>query len=309
MTPLRLVIDTDPGTDDAIALALAASLCKMDICAIVSSYGNVQGDTAFRNACDLAALLHIDAAMLHGSNAPFCGAFTATDYHGGNGLCGVVLPPAELPSQPEDVYKALYDIIAENAPVTYVTFAPLTNLAAMLRRFPDVGAYIAQVVTMGGGYNVFNMPHGTEYNFYMDGLAVREVLAAGLPLTLAPLDLTHSIALSEAELEDIVGHTLAGLETVPQTPYALLGRILFGNLAAARAHGEEGAIIHDACTLLYLHNPAACTTEVKRTIADNFGALSEDPKGAPLQVITAMDKTYAAACFREAFRALSQQNL
>ena len=290
--PPNIIIDTDPGTDDAIALLAASIYFGSNIRALVSSYGNTTGKQAYINLVALSSLLNISVSIIKGSDFPIGkNDFTPTDYHGQNGLCDVQLSSAVLPLYDGDFLADLYSMVKQHRPVTYVALGPLTNLARLITCFPNVTMCIDRLVIMGGGLDVFNMPHQTEYNFSADPIAVQTVLGSDMEMVLAPLDLTHKLSFSLSEIEKITGVASPQSIATP-TPHNLMTQLFYKNHDTSSSHGNDGAIIHDATTIAYLIDPRACEIEQLHIGFDRHGSIFLDPNGHPVNIIRHMDKRF-----------------
>ncbi len=303
---LHIVIDTDPGTDDSLALAIGSVYFKNKISAIISSYGNVDGVQTYHNLINLVNLLSINSVLLQGSLNPLNNKDVAyTNYHGNNGLCGIDLPSTKYVKKNNDAIESLYNIIRNKIRVKYVSLAPLTNFAKLLEYHPDVVEYIDELIIMGGGFHVYNVSNSAEYNFSLDGLAVQNVLKSSVKKILCPLDMTYQLAFTLEEIESIIG---CDREYVfkSTSPYSLIAQIFFKNYDTAILHNCSGAIIHDATTLMYLLAPDKCRLARKRIKANDFGSISETADGYCLDVIQSIDKNYVASLLRDVFNQLER---
>ena len=187
MNPRPVIIDCDPGTDDAIALLLALAAPEIAIEAVTVFGGNVGLERTLANA--LAVVAHAAASVpVHaGAARPLRGAFTAAPRaHGENGLAGIILPSGGKPSPGEaaDVIRA--HLRAAPAPLTLVGIGPATNIARAVMAEPDCAANIAEIVLMSGAFAGGNITPEAEFNAWSDPEALSVLLAAGRPLTLAP---------------------------------------------------------------------------------------------------------------------------
>lgn len=304
----KIIIDCDPGTDDALALALAAFCMKQDVACLLSSYGNAPLTDTDRNLRGLAEALGFSCPVLRGLAYPAGKSeFSGTDYHGKNGLCGIVLPVSREnpePTNAADGIEAVYSILRENRGAIYVALGPLTNLATLLSVHPDVCDQIERAVIMGGGLEFGNTPCGAEYNFSLDPVSDRIVLQSALKKTLVTLDLTHTLAFSEVETLEIIGD---GWTDAPETsPYRVMAELFLGNLRSSLAHGNAGAIIHDAATVAWLYDSQACDMEVCSLICDDEGRLQKTKDGFPAERIARMEKNYMKGLLEETFHRLKE---
>ena len=301
----NIIIDCDPGTDDALALALASVYMKENIICLLSSYGNAALDNTHRNLLGIADMLGMKPPIVRGFSCPMGKSeFAATDYHGENGLCGITLPVSSVHAESDNCVDRVYELMKTNRKVTYVVLGPLTNLAALLSRYPNVVDMIDEVVMMGGGLQIGNTFCGAEYNFSLDPAADHTVLSSPVRKVLATLDLTHSLAFSAAEVEQIVGSARSDCICDSASPCSVMAEIFCRNLESSVNHGNQGAIIHDAAVIAYLLNPHACVIEANLLQCDDKGRLFEAQDGAAAERIKEMDKNYLKNLLKETFQAL-----
>ena len=194
--PHRIIIDTDPGQDDAVAILLALASPEIEVLGIVAVAGNVPlpltADNA-RKVCELAG--RSDIPVFAGCDRPLERRLvTAEHVHGKTGLDGAPLPTPRMPLQDRHGVDFLIEALRAEAPgsVTLVALGPLTNVATALRRAPEIAHRVAGIVVMGGAYfEVGNITPAAEFNIYVDPEAAAEVFACGAPITVLPLDATH----------------------------------------------------------------------------------------------------------------------
>jgi purine nucleosidase len=247
-----LIIDCDPGVDDAVALLLAlAPSQEFDLLGITTVAGNVPLAHTHANArrvCALAQALAVP--VLAGCPRPLVhGLTTAEAIHGATGLAGAQLPePSQLARDGHAVTFLIEQLSQAPRPVTLATLGPLTNLAVALVQCPAIAQGLEQVVVMGGSLGPGNITPAAEFNFYVDPHAARVVVEAGLPLTLIGLDVTHQVLTTPerlarfAALGNRVGQTVAGW-------LAHYGQ------GEGDRYGLPGAPLHDPCVIAYLLQP------------------------------------------------------
>jgi purine nucleosidase len=249
----KIIIDTDPGQDDAVAILLALAAGEaLEVLGLTCVAGNVPLGLTARNArriCDLAG--RRDVPVMAGCDRPMGRALvTAEHVHGEDGLRGVDLPAPNMPLDPRHAVDFVIETLREAAPgtVTLVALGPLTNLATAFRRAPDIVARVAEIVLMGGAHRALgNVTPVAEFNIHVDPQAADIVLCAGAHVTIVPLDVTHKALVTPARnaafaaLRTRVGQVVAALTTPT-------GR------ESAR-HGGLGAPLHDPCTIGWLLAP------------------------------------------------------
>ncbi|MEK9960142.1 MAG: nucleoside hydrolase, partial [Rhodobiaceae bacterium] len=248
--PQSLIIDTDPGQDDAVAILLALASPEINLLGITTVAGNVPlalTEVNARKICDLAG--RQDVPVFAGLSRPMVRALvTAEHVHGRTGLDGPDLPPPVTPLQDQHAVDFMIDTIrAEPAgSVTIAPIGPLSNVAMALQRAPDIAPRIRQIVLMGGGcFEGGNITPAAEFNIYVDPHAAAIVFAAGIPITMMPLDVTHK-ALTTARrnkaLRDLGNRT--GLAVAEMLDF-------FERFDEAK-YGSDGGPLHDPCTIAWM---------------------------------------------------------
>lgn len=251
----RVIFDTDPGQDDAIAILLAlASPAEITVEAIVAVGGNVPVSLTSKNArkiCELAG--RTDIPVYAGCSGPMAARplVTAEHVHGATGLNGPDLPEPTMPLQAQHGVDFLVDKLrAEPAgEITLCVLGPMTNIAMALIKAPNIKPRIREIVAMGGAYfEVGNITPTAEFNIYVDPTAAAIVLASGIPITLLSLDVTHQVQTTPARLEAI--------RAVPtRTAQATAEMIAFSGGFDLEKYGAEGPPLHDPCVTAYLLRP------------------------------------------------------
>ena len=277
-----VIIDTDPGRDDAIAILLAlASPDELDVRAIVTVAGNVPLGLTERNArqiCELAG--RSDIPLFRGCAAPIERPLvTAPHIHGHTGLAGPILPEPTMRSRDGGV-DYLIETLSACAPgsVTLCTLGPLTNLATALARKPDIAGAIAELVMMGGAHFAGgNVTPVAEFNVHVDpeaaDLVLRTLSLAKVPVAMVPLDLTHTVLSTPARI--------AALRAVDTACARAVVQILEATGYNFAKYGRPGAPLHDPCVIAYLLAPALfggrhVNVEVETTSALTLGATVVD---------------------------------
>ena len=206
--PRRIVIDTDPGTDDAVAILLALGSAEIEVLGLVAVAGNVALAATERNAravCELAG--RADVPVYAGCPRPIDGRVVdAAHFHAEHGLGGLTLPPPKTPIQSEHGATFLIDTLRRSEPgtVTLCALGPLTNIAVALVMAPDIAGCIAELVLMGGASRALgNYTPAAEFNIHADPQAAAIVFASGVPITMVPLDLTHQVLSTPERIERV----------------------------------------------------------------------------------------------------------
>jgi purine nucleosidase len=269
---IPLIIDCDPGVDDAIALLLTLASPEFDLLGIVTVGGNVPLEVTAANArriCELAD--RRDISVFAGCPRPMLRALvTAAEVHGETGLIGVDLPVPTMTLQSEHgVAWMIRTILESPQPVTIATLGPLTNLAMAIVQAPQITTNIQRVVVMGGSMSGGNITPTAEFNLYCDPHAAQIVLTAGLPLTLIGLDVTHGAIATPERLQRLrsIGAPLGPIVADLLTAYGEYDQ---------QRYGFAGAPLHDPCVIAYLLQPQLfatrdCFVEVETVSPTSMG--------------------------------------
>lgn len=254
MTPRKIIIDTDPGQDDAVAILLAlASPEDVDVLGITTVAGNVPLTLTEKNArivCELAG--KTETKVFAGADRPIKRKLvTAEHVHGKTGLDGPQMDDPTMPLQEQHAVDFIVETLRaeDSGTVTLCPIGPLTNIAQAFEKAPDIVERVQEIVLMGGAYfEVGNITPAAEFNIYVDPEAAKLVFQSGVPITVMPLDVTHK-----------------ALTTRPRVDaFRALGTNV-GDMVAAwtdfferfdkEKYGSEGAPLHDPCVIAYLIQP------------------------------------------------------
>lgn len=250
----KIIIDTDPGQDDAVAILMAlASPADFDILGIVAVAGNVSLAQNARNALKVVELAgRKDIAVYAGCERPMRRTLvTAEHVHGETGLDGPDLPLPKLQIEDQHGVDFLIDTLMahEAGTVTLATLGPLTNVAMAMVKEPRIIGRIQEIVMMGGGYfEGGNITPVAEFNIYVDPDAADVVLRSGVPIAMLPLDVTHMILSTPDRLDRIRALGNKAGEAV----YQMLS---FSERFDLYKYGSEGAPLHDPCVIAYMLKP------------------------------------------------------
>ncbi|KEJ89580.1 nucleoside hydrolase [Sulfitobacter donghicola] len=254
MPPRKIIIDTDPGQDDAVAILLAlASPEEIELLGITCVAGNVPLPLTTRNArivCELAG--RPDVAIYEGCDKPLGrDLVTAEHVHGKTGLDGPKLPEPTMPLAEGHAVDFIIDQLRTYAPgtVTLCPLGPLTNIATALQKAPDIASRIAKIVLMGGGYfEGGNITPTAEFNIYVDPQAADIVFKSGAPIVVMPLDVTHKVLVTKPRNDAFraIGSPV-GIAVAEMTD--------FFERFDKEKYGSAGAPLHDPCVTAYMIQP------------------------------------------------------
>ncbi|MFV0384172.1 nucleoside hydrolase [Paracoccus sp. (in: a-proteobacteria)] len=249
----KIIIDTDPGQDDAVAILLALASPEIEVLGITAVAGNVPLALTELNARKILELAgRADIPVFAGCDAPLTRKLiTAEHVHGKTGLDGVDLPAPAMPLQAQHAVDFIIDTLRTEpeGSVTLVPIGPLTNIATAFQRAPDIITRIKQIVLMGGAYfEVGNVTPAAEFNIHVDPEAARIVFGAGVDLVVMPLDATHEALTSRDWVE-----TMRALPN--RSGPAVASWTDFFERFDKEKYGSQGAPLHDPCTIAWLINP------------------------------------------------------
>jgi purine nucleosidase len=264
--PLPVIIDCDPGQDDAVMLLMALACPELDIQGITTVAGNVPLELTQRNARLMADLAgREDVPVFAGCDRPLNRPLlTAENVHGSSGIDGYEIRPPRTRLQDSHAVDFIVQTLlsATKGEVTLVPTGPLTNIASAIRREPAILDRIRRIVLMGGALREGgNTTTSAEFNIYVDPEAAQTVLHCGRPITIAPLDVSHRVLVTPEVLERI-----RALDS--GVARATVGMLEFFNRYDSHKYGTQGAPLHDPCTIAWLLQPELfqsrfCNVEVE----------------------------------------------
>ncbi|MGC2200639.1 MAG: nucleoside hydrolase [Stellaceae bacterium] len=249
----RIIIDTDPGLDDAVALLLAlAAIDELDVLGIVAVAGNLPLPQTERNArrvCSLAG--RPEVPVFAGCAHPLIRALVTAEHIHNDPRLEVVLPEPAVPLQAQHGIDFFIETLrsAEPETITLCALGPLTNIAMALVKAPEIAGKIVELVVMGGAcFELGNVTPAAEFNIYVDPHAAAIVVDSGIPITMIPLDVTHRLVTTEARL--------AALQALPNRGGKAVAELLaaFERNRCAR-YGERAKALHDPAVIGYLLRP------------------------------------------------------
>lgn len=299
MTPRKVIIDADPGQDDAVAILLAlASPEDLEVVAITTVAGNVPLALTSRNAlmmCELAG--RTDIPVYAGAGGPMVRDLVTAEYvHGKTGIDGADLPDPTISLAHGSAVDAIVELVmsAEAGEITLCPLGPLTNVGLALQREPRLAGRIAEIVLMGGGFfEGGNVTPAAEFNIYVDPHAADIVFSSGISITMMPLDVTHKVLTLPERVERFAAMgTASGL--------AVHGMLDFFDQYDMEKYGMEGGPLHDPCVIAHLIDPMLFTgrhvsvrieTESEltmgMTVVDWWGVTDDQPNALVMRDVDA----------------------
>ncbi|MFQ2917679.1 pyrimidine-specific ribonucleoside hydrolase RihA [Aeromonas allosaccharophila] len=278
---LPVILDCDPGHDDAIALILALASPELEVLAVTTSAGNQTPDKTLNNALRILTLLgRDDIPVAAGAPKPLARELIIADnVHGESGLDGPTLPDPAFSPQAMTGIELMAKCLRESpAPVTLVPTGPLTNIALLLAAHPELKGKIARIVLMGGAAGAGNWTPAAEFNIYVDPEAADMVFKSGIPITMCGLDVTHEAQVMDEDIERVRAIT----NPVAQCVAGLLDFFMIYHRDPK--WGFAGAPLHDPCTIAWLLAPelfhgVECRVDIETggthtcgmTVVDRYG--------------------------------------
>jgi len=252
MPPRPIIIDCDPGQDDALAILLAlASPEELEVLAVTTVAGNVPLALTEKNARKIVELTGRQEIPVHaGCDRPLRREMvTAEHVHGRTGLDGAELPEPRTPVVEAHAVDAIITgLRARPGAVTLCPLGPLTNIAMAMQRAPDIVDHICEIVLMGGAIGEGNVTPAAEFNIFADPHAAAIVFEAGARLTMLGLDVTHQVLATPERVRAIAAANTA-------VSRAVVGLLEFYNIFDQTRRNRPGAPMHDPCVIAYLLRP------------------------------------------------------
>jgi purine nucleosidase len=279
MTPRKIIIDTDPGQDDAAAIMLAFASPELEVLGITAVAGNVPLARTALNARIVAEICgRSDIPVYAGAEAPLKRKLvTAEHVHGKTGLDGVDIFEPARPLEQAHAVDFIIETLRANPEktVTLCPLGPLTNIAMAFERAPDIAARIEQIVLMGGGYfEGGNITPAAEFNIYVDPEAAEIVFGAGVPITMMPLDVTHKVLTTRTRVDRLRANgNRASLE--------MANMLEFYERYDEQKYGTDGGPLHDPTVIAWLIDPEMftgcyCNVEIETGSELTLGATVVD---------------------------------
>lgn len=271
----KLIMDVDPGHDDAIAIMTAARIPSLDIVGLTVVSGNSSLEQTVRNTLNICSKLDLDIPVYQGMDRPmirerYLSSDSLGDVHGDSGLDGPVFGPPTKKLQPGHAVNFICDTIRQSPEkITLAASGPLSNLGMAIRLCPDILDNIAEIVLMGGSLGSGNVTPAAEFNILADPDAAHVVFSSGVPLTMMGLDVTRQALAYPEEVEQI-----RALGTVGSRFFCDLTD--FFAKTQYEVFGWEAPPIHDLCNIVYLADPEIfdfihCRIEADRQPGLNYG--------------------------------------
>lgn len=297
MSKKPIIIDCDPGHDDAIALLMAFACEALDVKLVTTVGGNQTLDKTLNNALRVLSFAGIEVEVAAGAAKPLNRELiTAPEVHGDSGLEGPILPPPTLKKSERNAIDAMVDVINKSdKKVTIIPTGPLTNIATLLLSHPEVKNHIERISLMGGSCIGGNWTPAAEFNILVDPEAASIVFNSGIPITMCGLDVTHKAQIFKDEIELVRN---AGGKVAKMVAELLDYFELFH-----KGFGFEGSPMHDPCAVAYIIDPSLFETKACHVDIETKGEFSTGATVADLYDVLKKEKNVDVALDikREAF--------
>ena len=297
-----IIFDTDPGIDDAAAIVIAVRNPQLDVKLISTVGANVEVEKTTANALHLVEFLGADIPVARGCGEPLLRKLEpCPEIHGVTGMDGYEFPPITGKPIDKHAVEAMREtIMSSEERITLVAIGTHTNIAILLRMYPEVKERIAEIVTMGGGLTGGNTNSSAEFNIYNDPHAAAIVFSSGLPITMLGLNVTSHALVRRKEAEAIGKSGRVG-----NMIFSLFSHYRGGTM-------DKGLRVHDAAAVAYLLKPQLFKTEMMSveiategvasgTTVSDFRAVQRGEKKPNVNVVTEVDTEGFAAWFAEEF--------
>lgn len=263
MEKMKIIIDCDPGHDDAIAIMVAAQHPNIDLLALTTVAGNQTLNKTTVNALHICEHLQLDIPVYAGMSLPLVREQVVADnVHGESGLDGPIFEPLHTQTQPQHAVNYLIEtLLASNGDITLVPVGPLTNIATAMRMEPKILSKIQRIVLMGGAYGTGNFTPSAEFNIFADPEAADIVFRSGVKLIMMGLDVTNQTICTP----DIIQR----MEAIGNKAGSLFADIMRFTLNSQKiAFGLEAGPVHDVTCIAYLIAPELFTTQDMNVVVD-----------------------------------------
>lgn len=271
---VKVIMDCDPGIDDAVALAVALNNPSIDLKLVTTVAGNVTVDKTTMNACKIVSFFNGKVPVAAGAAQPLIKPFEdAARVHGESGMAGYKFGDQYQSPLQQTAVQVMRDVIMKDGPLTLVATGSYTNVALLLREYPEVKPHIQRIIAMGGSLSGGNMTSAAEFNVFTDPDAAKVMYRSGIPIVMVGLDVTLQALLTNDSLNQLKKTNEAG-------------RMLYGLISHYHdtTGGNGGRPMHDLNTFFYLLHPEAFETKNYwidiQTAGPAIGATVADIRGA-----------------------------
>ncbi|MFA7108662.1 MAG: nucleoside hydrolase [Sphaerochaetaceae bacterium] len=290
MKKTPIIMDCDPGHDDAIALIMALSADNLKVLGVTTTSGNQTIEKTTNNALRILSYVDKEVPVSMGSSRPMVRELeTAPNVHGTSGLEGPTIPQATFKPIKEKAWDFMYKTLMESKEkITLVATGPLTNLGILLTLFPEVKEKIEKISIMGGGIDHGNWSIASEFNILTDPEAANIVFTSEIPIIMSGLDVTEKAIIKSDEIER--------LRSLKKKVPVLVAELIDYFYLFHKSMGFEGAPLHDPCAVAYLIDSSIFTTEDYHVVIETQGKFTTGMTLADKRINPNKEKSNAKVC-------------
>ncbi len=268
MQKRNIILDCDPGHDDAVALMLAGSSEELNLLMVSVEAGNQTLEKTGRNALNLVQFLSLNVPVALGRNKPLKrNAIICPEIHGESGLDGFDFLDLKIDFDKKDAVSLMNELLKKNKPVTIVATGPLTNVASLLLEHPECKECIEEIVLMGGSIGFGNVTPAAEFNILCDPEAADIVFNSGIVVKMMGLDVTRKV-----KVDSNILSKMEEIDNDVARAYTKLMKVFYTN--QKKVFGFSGAPLHDPVTIVYLLNPSVVKLQLMNVTIDTTGGPS-----------------------------------
>lgn len=290
MNTRPIIIDCDPGVDDALALYFAFSHKEFNIKAITVVGGNVSLDKTASNAINLVDYLGVDVKVAKGAKGPLLRNLTIADeVHGESGIGDVLLNPSNRAFYEKDAVDTIREeVISCNGDLHIIALGPLTNIATAFLKYPEIKEKINGITLMGGATKGGNVTPVAEFNIYVDPEAAKIVFESGVPITMVGLDATHKCYLTSEEVDEF-----AKRYSSDKVKTAI--KLLKYTEKLCLSYGHNGIIMHDPTAVAYVMDQSLLNCTKYHVDIETKGELTRGKTVADIDNVKKLNKNVSVA--------------
>ena len=284
-----VIMDCDPGHDDAIALVMAFASDALDVKLVTTLAGNQTPDKTLNNALRVLSFIGAEVEVAQGARKPLVrDLIIAPEVHGESGLEGTYIPESTLCKSERSAVDAMADVIKKSEDkITLIPTGPLTNIASLLLAHPEAKENIERISLMGGSCIGGNWTPAAEFNILVDPEAASIVFGSKVPITMCGLDVTHKALIYDEEIEKM--HKLGGKVS------KMVAELLDFFALFHKKQGFKGSPLHDPCAVAYVIDPTIITTKKCHVDIETRGEFTTGATVADLNDVLKLEKNVDVA--------------
>lgn len=296
---IPVIIDTDPGLDDALALMVAFASEELDVKAILSVSGNQSIEKTTANAAKIIQLAGKDIPLVQGADRPLVREKVfAADIHGESGLGSVKLPPVSFESAGDPI-QVIYEHANKYAgKLEIIALGPLTNIAKAILLYPNLKDLVARIVLMGGGHAFGNVTPSAEFNIYADAEAAKIVFESGIPIVMVGLDATHDLSVDRSEVDELI-------EGDGETATVLKQFLLDLIEACEKFFNVQEAHLHDVLAVIAVYDRTVLSGDYYHVDIETKGSLTYGKTVVDIHDVYSKEKNAFVALHADKKKAMS----